>query len=618
VEISANYPPIFPAIGAAVTTLIGRFDDAYLRLASPILFVGLLLILFGWVRKERGSGTAWLAVILALGCPLLVMYAAWPTSYMLLSALTLTVLLLAYLAATHGKATLWLMAGIVAGLAMLTHFYGWLVLAFGLTAVLLWQRSRKGALQLALFVGVAFLVASPWLIRNLIRLHDPVYPLGSPIFHGIGLSQPLWGAAQAEIRQNALGQFGGANVPDLRVYELLAALFSRHFLAIGLLAPLLFGAWRALKKDLLPGYLGLAGLVLLLIQLAPGWYWLRSLVPALAIAAFLGAMAIQSMMNSVRQISVRFRPIGQLALVATGVAAIGLSSAVGGLLAFAGPNQDTWTTGMTGSHDMLTAVRNLGSDRKQLWTVYGGDYLCWQWLNTHLAPGERVATLDLRLYYFNRPQDLFYLDGQEAAPLLRMQDESSIADYLHSAGVKYIMIPAWAVAPTPARHPAVDLLPVMGMLGREGGFPLVAAFAGAGSNVPTTVYAVDLLQTPTVVPAVFAGSSAEIPNPSDTSFRFPRGATDPRIYAPSADTGISYLEFSYDNRASGRFDINTYDYKTKRWRLLYREERTGAGGPIDVSVRLPRSPSGWVDLGVYAAGSDLSITDLRVSTESEP
>lgn len=618
VEISANYPPIFPAIGAAMTTLIGRFDDAYLRLVSPVAFAGLLLLLFGWVRKERGSRTAWLAVIIASGCPLLVMYGAWPTSYMLLSALTLAGLFLVYLAASTASRWGWSLAGIVAGFSMLTHFYGWLVLGFGLCAMLIWQRSRRGGINFAIFVGVAVLVASPWLLRDLIRLQDPVYPLGSPIFHGIGLSQPLWGAAQAEIRQNALGQFGGADVPNLRAYELLAAIFSRHFLPIGFLAPLLFAAWRALRRDRLVTYLGVGLLILFAAQLAPGWYWLRSLVPALAIGAFLGAAAIDAMIHAVNRVRSALGRLGRLIVAATLLATIAISSVVGGLLAFAGPNQDTWTTGLTGSHDMLTAVRNLGSNEKQLWTVYGGDYECWKWLNDHLGAGERVATLDLRLYYFNRPQDLFYLDGEEGVPLLKMSDPSAVADYLQSAGVKYIMIPAWAIAPTPARHPAVDLLPLMKMLGRTGGFPLVASFAGPGSTVPTTVYAVDLLAQTTSLPTVFAGSSAQSPSGSHNTFTFPRGATDPRIYAPTSDTQVWYLSFWYDNTSAGRFDINAYDYRTKKWHLVYREERTGKGGWVDTSFQLPQSTNGWVDLGVYAAGSSLTITELRVVAESSP
>src|SRR5439155_20490530 len=124
-----------------------------------------------------------------------------PTNYLLLCALTLVVLLFCELAATTGRTPIWGVAGVFAGLAALTNFYGWVTFGFAAIAAIVWLRSWDRLRALAVFGATAMVVASPWLIRNWLLLGDPLYPLASPPFHAVGLAQPLWDASKAEIVQ---------------------------------------------------------------------------------------------------------------------------------------------------------------------------------------------------------------------------------------------------------------------------------------------------------------------------------------------------------------------------------------------------------------------------------
>ena len=208
VEISGNYPPLFPAAGAAVYTLIGRFDDLYLRILPPLLFAAILLMTFGYARRRFGDRSACFAVLLLLGTPLIVMYWVWPTGYILLGAALLATVILLDLAVSSGSRWQWAAAGLVGGLAVLSHVYGFMAIAVAICAVLVARRRRIG--NLAAFLFVAGVVAAPWLLRNLVLLHDPFYPLGSPPFHGIGLRSSPSGRLEGRGEERGPGLLAGA------------------------------------------------------------------------------------------------------------------------------------------------------------------------------------------------------------------------------------------------------------------------------------------------------------------------------------------------------------------------------------------------------------------------
>jgi hypothetical protein len=106
IEISGNYPPLFPAIGALFDIASGSFQDVYLRLASPVILIATLLLVYGYAQLRVGSKGALLAVILAVGAPLIVLYGTWPTGYMLLTALWLGIVVVCDGAATSSHTSM--------------------------------------------------------------------------------------------------------------------------------------------------------------------------------------------------------------------------------------------------------------------------------------------------------------------------------------------------------------------------------------------------------------------------------------------------------------------------------------------------------------------------------
>lgn len=617
VEISNNYPPLFPATGAFFYVLLNHFDDFYLRVLPPIVFTGLLLITHAYARIRFGNAAARWSVLVMLGCPILVMYGEWPTSYVYLTALTTLVVILIDFAANASGYAMWVAAGCASGLAALSSFYGLLCLPIGVIGYLvLSQRRRGGWARPGCFVLISLLVASPWFLRNGILLGDPVYPLASPPFHAVGLSRTLWASSQAEIRNNALG-FWTSSPPSiiglvLRLRELGTAFVNRNLLAGGVLFAGVVGVVACWQRRRTEMYLLLVTLVLVGVQLIPGWYWLRALLPAMPVAALLSG----------RGLALLERPAGRIlgrsasrfwasAEIARSRALVLVLATVGLSLAIIGPDAPTWPTDLTGSTNVMQGVVDLGSTSKTLQYVFSGDYQCWTWLNARLGGSGRVATFDNRLYYFNRPGELFYLDGKEAVPLLRESSMPSIARYLQSHGVKYVYVPSWAVAPGAPREPIIESMPLIRDLGSTQ-FPLVAAFS-------VGEYLSEIYQVGGSGASSSSFSSSVVLKrisarpPGSETLEVPANQTSPRIYVHVA-TKPKALEFSYRQTGPGYFSVNNFNYDRQGWNngwYLSRARRSSSWSTALIPL-VPTGRSSLVDLGLFAHRNSVLIRGIKV------
>ena len=604
IEISGNYPPLFPAAGAAVYTLIGSVEDTYLRILPPVLLGALFLMLFGFARQRFGPLTASLAVLLVVGSPLTLAYGVWTTGYMLLGALILAVVILVDLAAERNTWGAWTGAGIVAGLAFLSHFYGLLAVLPALAVLAIHgARHWRGAL---VFVGSAFLVASPWFLRNLILLGDPLYPLGSPPFQGKGLIEPFWSASKGGIKNAALGYWGGPTSPALTLRQFTTSLFDRQVLVTGAYFGLWFGfaLWRRLPRA---AYLAvfLAGAIMAL--LLPGWYWLRALVPIIAVGALLTAALLASLVASVRDRLTRHDlviDITRITVYGAVAAAIVVSAVFGLSLAVAGPEQRTMAA--RPGDEVVRSVRNWGADRNQLWFAFSGDLLMWEWLNEHLIRGDRFATLEIRTYYLEHPESAFYLDGIEAVPLVRLTHPAAIERFLAERGIRYVAIPSWA-------HPGP--LPLFRLLGSDR-FPAVAAFPVGQSENPSVVYSVGPVEDE--VRIGFAAASQVLAPPLDQrSVTFPAGDVGSRIFVPAPRSQPSTLRFDYHAASNVAFGIEVLSQKGSH-AIRYKDTPTDARPWRTALIPLPPMSEPLVDLAVFPPAQDLAIRNVRLRYLDEP
>lgn len=636
IEISANYPPLFPATGAFFDVILNRFQDIYLRILPPIVLLGMLLTIHAYTDRRYGRSVARWTVLMMLGCPLIIMYGSWPTAYIYLAALTTLGIIVIDLAVENGRWSTWTWAGVVTGLACLSSFYGAMLVGVAAIAVVIFHlwRQRGFSTRLLCYLAASIAVFFPWGLRNMLLLDDPVYPLLSPPFHAKGLVQPMWTASESEIRNNALGYWTlrpPAHVGfGLHLQELGSALFDRNLLLAGFLFAVLVGLWLASRGDRRSLFLSVSILALVGVQLGPGWYWLRALLYAAPIAALLSARGISLLLRHVTPDSTlglyatKHRARSWLATHRKPAISIGLASLAcitGISLAIIGTATPTWPTDLTSSDDLMQAVRNLGSTSNTLNYVFPGDYEAWQWLNARVGAHGRVATLENQMYYFHRPEELFYLDGREARPLIHMSSPSNLIKFFRHHGVDYIFSVSWTSAPGPARYSILKSFPFVHLLGGPY-FPLKALYpTGIGPTIDM-IYHVGQLPRNSAPPqvAIYSGIGSEFAAvPVHREVTIKAGDTTPRIYVLAGKTPED-LEIQYRQSGGGSVALNAYYPGAQKW--IYGPRLFDHEGPLGwTTVSVPVAPpdnASVAELGMYAAGSNIEIRSITLVKANSP
>jgi hypothetical protein len=619
-EISANYPPLFPAGGLVLDLVAGRVTDIGLRLESPLMFAGLVLVIFEFSKAYFGRTAAHLASFLACTAPLLTLYANWSTSYLLTTSLgfvAVLTLICALEAPTRVRG--FLAVGLLLGLCVLSSFYGWLFVLIALVIGALGRAPWRQQIGQALIAATSFAcITAVWLVRNWIDLGDPLYPLTIPLLHGRGLGGPVWKATQHELSSNANSYWTGSH-SLLRLRQLLTELFDRHLVTIGTL-PALASPFLKVGDRRVTRAIVFAIVVLLGAELLPGWFWLRALVPAVPFLAIGAGVTLAALLERARsalagssgstdRVRINLPACGYGAVVALCLATVVVGSGSAAAIMLVGPGEQTWVTEQLPGTNFFESDDNLGSRAGSLWTVFGGDYEAWVWLNRHRG-GGRVATFDIRNYYLNDPGSIFYLDGQEAQPLYRLRTASQTLAFLRRANVRYIFMPSWAIGPTLTRNPAVNLLPLTRLLGGRD-FPLVADFAVTDSIPLSSVYAVGTSKLGRQA-ALLPGESSPAPG-AGGPYVFAAHSTDGTIFVPDTSRRRgTRLVVSYLDNAPGVTEFNAYS-TNGTWQLDFAQITThGSGRWRRAVIRIPPSSAGMTALGLAVGDSQLVVRDAAV------
>jgi len=138
------------------------------------------LVLAAAGRRWLGGAAGWLAAAVLFSAPSIVLLAGWPyVDLALLLYAALAFLALARFWESGSQARRWLiLGGVFAGLALSTKYTA-LGLLPALAAALLAARIpnlRSAVGSLFLLCGIALLVWSPWLLKNLLLTGNPAYP----------------------------------------------------------------------------------------------------------------------------------------------------------------------------------------------------------------------------------------------------------------------------------------------------------------------------------------------------------------------------------------------------------------------------------------------------------
>lgn len=185
-------------------------SDVFARLIHLTYALCLMVATYGLGRRFIGNRGSWIATLLLLGVPILPFWASLAYADMAWAAYEILGIY-AFLLWREKRQTRWL---VLSGL-MLGWAAGCKYLALGTVIVIgggiLWQsRSTKwkGIASHSLFFGLpAFLVASPWYLKNWLWAGNPLYPF---VFGG-----PGWDTQRLDLLMSYLQSFGaGRSITD--------------------------------------------------------------------------------------------------------------------------------------------------------------------------------------------------------------------------------------------------------------------------------------------------------------------------------------------------------------------------------------------------------------------
>jgi hypothetical protein len=184
---------------------IGLGLDSEIPAKLVHLTFGLILVFstFSFGKRFVGERSAWVAVGVLLGVPIIPVWASW--AYIDMGFSTFASLSAFAIITWHQTRKMpWLViASVLLGFTMGTKYMG-LSVAASLGLLVLWFSRKHGWRAFltngTIFGGIAALIAAPWYIKNIIWTGNPIYPLIA--------GPPSWSPFHMEIWTSFLRGFG--------------------------------------------------------------------------------------------------------------------------------------------------------------------------------------------------------------------------------------------------------------------------------------------------------------------------------------------------------------------------------------------------------------------------
>jgi len=627
---SANYPQAFSLLGAYYYAWTGSVNDVYLRLLGAANWCLVIYATFLIGRRLAGRPHGVLAAGLAALVPSFVSYAflaTQETTLVMFGALGF----LALLKATHAKQPGYaIVGGLLLGGAALTSYQGlyFVLPVVALYGIALLRRLnvrlqaflQAEPLRLLLILLVATLVGSAPYVRNWILLGDPLYPFYRGLFSSPYLSPTTMGFAEMEWRSVAL-DLASSGPLATSYWDFLFQFgtnpsFAPLSLAFAVPAFLILPAAKIRRKLELACFYFVV-LAAILAGPVPFIRYVWLLIPFSAIVVAGAAFAALRALRTWAAVDTRARPariateaVGRIPVVVlASLFILPLVAGFGGNAYFFGAN--------TSQGDYF---RYFGRPGTNLWSdlqqTYGSDPSAWRWFNDHLQPGQRIASLEYRVYYIEaalRVSDtMLYLDSQEAEPLYVMTDPGAMSAYLQAHRVSYVFVRSmdWNGFTSAA-------LPLFQWLGSPD-FPWVAIFG------KSMIFAVGIQPYPDVPagnpvglygiagltsPEIFLGKRV---------LRIQQDNNTPRV---SVFTPVNpeVLVVRYWDSGDGLLVLNVRRAADKTWYTVDRSQKGNTSTWRTAVFPLPQiAGQSVLELGLHATGSDFIVDDIEVKPIVEP
>jgi hypothetical protein len=484
------------------------------------------------------------------------------------------------------------------------------------------KTNAKKALALLL---PTLMIGGVWYLRNLILLKNPIYPNAYALLGGINIEPLILETTFKGIKWSATVSFFGGEVSLLEKIGIFFT-FRTHFPAISLLT--ILGLFFVLTQDKKFWVLSAWPLSLSLLVLSGlSWGFPRHMVFAMPGFAILSALPIFKAYKHCEkydkkigyQVECTFTKLrlGMSSTHKSRIIAFGFAILI--LVAFLFPSL---TFSMGGKitmdnlydeppDDYLWLLENPNSDK---WVVLNKLYpeaVAWNWLNEHLNEGEKVATIENRIYYVKNCNNdyFFYLDGWEARQLYNITDPAAMLKFLRDENVKYIVDVDWA-----RKHGHFDILPMSQFLGSPS--PYFPTLLDCSGN--PNIYNVGPFETPitanspTIISINKEGwSDLQIINGIYAQSVI-AGSDSARLYV--ATPNLTSVKLTYYDVGKDILSINVHNPCSKEWIYGYGVvQKNNTGKWKNYEFLAPLSKKGYVEIGFHAYTENFTISRIEAT-----
>ncbi|MCW4000205.1 MAG: glycosyltransferase family 39 protein [Candidatus Bathyarchaeota archaeon] len=624
IQMSANFPPLFPALGAFYYTQIGAVEDFYLRAIPPVM--GLLAVAATYKIGEvlHGRKLGLLAALFLALTPLFFRYSIYATSYSTLTFFCTMAVLFVLLGIFRGNMKYWVASGVFLGFAALTSYIALYMAPFFLFALVYQFLKHRSLFKLnmkktAVFLFAVLLVGGVWYARNAVVVGNPIYPNAYTVLGGVNIDPLIMNTTVNGIKNSAANSvFGEVNATAFdQVMTFLT--YRTSFPAISLFTLLAVALLPTMNKKfwlLAIWPLSLSALVLSGIS----WGFPHHLVFAMPGFALLTALPIIKTLDMCKQwdsqaAEKRFRVVKHrlLSLRKSNIIRLGLVAVL--LSAFIFPSLTLVMGGKVYEEDHNNEVPAdylwlLKHPNADTWTVLNRLFpqvQAWEYINANVSAGQKVATIENQLYYVKNCSNdyFFYLDSWEARDLYHITDPELMLQFLRKNNVTIVVDVEWA-------RDHFSILPMTKYLGSSLYFPTIFS-----NNSNLAIYNVGPFDSP------ITNNSKTTISINQHGWSVPRAISgiqtqsvlanndSARLFVATRD--LTTVKITYLDVGKDALYVNIFNPDSLLWSELVSIQKTNTGNWKTYEFLVPLSRIGLVELGLYAFNQDFVVSKIEAS-----
>lgn len=419
------YPPAYYLLGAFIYFFTGE-DILFLKLLSWVTSIFFILLIYVWSKELfKTFNYAFISIFLFLALPVTILFSRLASSHMLLTFyLSLSCYFLFKFSMDRRKKFLYL-SSLFGSLAALVSFLGLIYLPL---LFLLSKPNKKYFKSIIISSLFFFLLISPWYMRNLIFLGNPLWPNGSI---GKYIDSDIHDRDERfMLNISKTDGFNYSTSSDLidSIYRLLNPRFDWHYTNV--------------RAGLRPIFIIFALPALLLYifsknkdkQIKFFIYWF--LIILVLYILFFNWREIYLILISVPTVflSVYFiKRLFEIKIVKEGVIFLLISIYIYFLyvsIFLNGCSNETV--------ENFLYIQHFGDKWKQLELCYTNNAKMWQFVNENIPKDALMTTYDYRLYYYNRT--IIEMDSWKLHDLFHTSDVSGVHEILKSNNISFVVI----------------------------------------------------------------------------------------------------------------------------------------------------------------------------------